>query len=95
MTAVTNSGPLIVLAKIHHLHLLASLYGTLIVPRAVYREVVEIGRARGYPDLDPSRPLPSRAPGGLGKVKGSSFPKTLELLGPSTALIREPRLRSQ
>jgi predicted nucleic acid-binding protein len=52
MTAVTNSGPLIVLAKINHLHLLPSLYDEVIVPQAVYRETVVVGRARGYPDAE-------------------------------------------
>ena len=45
MTAVANSGPLIVLAKVNHLHLLPSLYGEVIIPQAVFREAVVVGRA--------------------------------------------------
>ncbi len=50
MMAVTNSGPLIVMAKINHLHLLPVLYGEVIIPPAVYHEVVVVGQARGYSD---------------------------------------------
>lgn len=50
MTVVTDAGPLIVLAKLNHLHLLSALYREVIVPRAVYYEVVIEGQARGYPD---------------------------------------------
>jgi predicted nucleic acid-binding protein len=50
MTAVANSGPLIALAKINHLHLVPSLYGEVIIPQAVYHEAVVVGQARGYPD---------------------------------------------
>ena len=52
MTAVSNSGPLIALAKINHLHLLPVLYGEVIIASAVYHEVVEVGQMRGYPDAD-------------------------------------------
>jgi hypothetical protein len=55
MTAVTNSGPLIVLAKVNHLHLLPSLYGEVIIPQAVFREAVVVGRARGYADAETLR----------------------------------------
>ena len=50
MIAVTDAGPLIVLAKLNHLYLLSALYREVIIPRAVYREVVIEGQARGYPD---------------------------------------------
>jgi predicted nucleic acid-binding protein len=36
MTVVTDSGPLIVLAKTSHLHLLPILYSEVIMPPAVY-----------------------------------------------------------
>ena len=52
MTAVTNTGPLIVLAKLNHLHLLPALYGEVIVPHAVYRESIAVGQARGYHDAE-------------------------------------------
>ncbi len=51
MTVVTNSGPLIALAKLNRLDLLPSLYGEVIIPQAVYHKAVvdvwylqEIGR---------------------------------------------------
>ncbi|MGQ9554272.1 MAG: hypothetical protein ACUVWR_09185 [Anaerolineae bacterium] len=50
MPAVVNSGPLIVLAKLNHLHLLARLYGEVLVPKGVYDEVVVEGQALGYAD---------------------------------------------
>jgi predicted nucleic acid-binding protein len=52
MTAVINSGPLIVLAKLNHLHLLHHLYQEMLVPQAVYHETVTVGHQRGYPDAD-------------------------------------------
>ena len=52
MTATTNTGPLIALAKLNHLHLLPTLYGQLIVPQAVYDECVIVGQTRGYSDAD-------------------------------------------
>jgi predicted nucleic acid-binding protein len=50
MTAVTDAGPLIALAKLNHLHLLPLLYSRLIVPYAVHHECVVVGRAEGYAD---------------------------------------------
>ena len=40
MIVVSNATPLIRLAKIHSINLLQELFGTLIIPPAVYREVV-------------------------------------------------------
>jgi predicted nucleic acid-binding protein len=45
-----NAGPLIALGKLNRLHLLADLYGTVGIPRAVYNEVVTEGSLRGLPD---------------------------------------------
>lgn len=50
MIVVTNTGPLIVLAKLNHLHLLGALYERVVVPQAVYYEAVVHGQARGYSD---------------------------------------------
>ena len=50
MIAVADSGPLISLAKLDHLRLLPVLYERVVIPRAVYDEVVTIGLRRGYPD---------------------------------------------
>jgi predicted nucleic acid-binding protein len=50
MTPVTNTGPLVALAKLNHLHLLSTLFDTVIIPRAVYRECVLVGQERGYRD---------------------------------------------
>jgi len=50
MIAVINSGPLIALAKLNELRVLPALYGTVIIPQAVYTEAVVVGLARGYQD---------------------------------------------
>lgn len=47
---ITNAGPLMALAKLNQLHLLAELYGEVIVPDVVYSEVVSQGLVRGEPD---------------------------------------------
>lgn len=47
---VTDTGPLLVLAKLNQLELLLRLYGHVIVPEAVFQEAVLVGRRRGYPD---------------------------------------------
>lgn len=49
-TVVCNAGPLIALGKLNRLDLLAALYGRVLVPRAVYDEVVVQGMAQGAPD---------------------------------------------
>ncbi len=41
MPMIANAGPLIALGRIEHLALLPALYGEIIVPPAVYREVVQ------------------------------------------------------
>jgi predicted nucleic acid-binding protein len=46
MIVVSDSGPLIALAKIGKLELLRELFGEIITPRAVWIEVVEKGRGR-------------------------------------------------
>ncbi|BAD84401.1 predicted nucleic acid-binding protein, containing PIN domain [Thermococcus kodakarensis KOD1] len=46
MIVVSDSGPLIALAKIEKLELLRELFGEIVIPRAVWAEVVEKGRGR-------------------------------------------------
>lgn len=50
MIAVTDTGPLLVFAKLHLLHLLPGLYSSVQIPSAVYHEAIVTGTARGYPD---------------------------------------------
>ena len=46
MKVVSNSGPLIALAKVGKLYVLRELFGKIIIPRAVWVEVVEKGRGK-------------------------------------------------
>jgi len=50
MVVLCDAGPLIALAKLNRLDLLAELYEEVQTPRAVYGEVVVQGFARGAPD---------------------------------------------
>ena len=50
MKAIANSTPLIYLAKAGALHLLNHVYQEVIIPPAVYNEVVVKGLKKGYPD---------------------------------------------
>jgi len=50
MTAVIDTGPLLVFAKLQRLHLLATLYPDLLIPQVIYHEAVNVGLERGYPD---------------------------------------------
>lgn len=50
MIVVTNAGPLMALAKLGFLHLLGPLYGKVLMPGAVYDEVVQCGMDQGFPD---------------------------------------------
>ena len=43
---VSNSGPLIALATVGQLDVLGSLYGSVLIPGAVFREVTEAGGGR-------------------------------------------------
>jgi predicted nucleic acid-binding protein len=47
---IANAGPLIALAKLNQLYLLAALYAEVSVPQIVYTEVVTQGLAQGEPD---------------------------------------------
>ena len=49
-TAVSNSTPLIYLAKLGKLNILRDVYGRVIISKAVYDEVVKEGKERGLPD---------------------------------------------
>ncbi len=46
MIVVSNSSPLITLAKIGKLNILKELFGQIIIPKAVWVEVVEKGRGK-------------------------------------------------
>jgi len=50
MSAVSNAGPLIHLAKIGRLNLLKEIFEEIIVPRIVKAEVIDRGRQKGKPD---------------------------------------------
>ena len=50
MIVVTNSGPLMALAKLGLLDLLGRLYGKVYMPGAVYDEVVLRGEEGGFSD---------------------------------------------
>lgn len=47
--AISNSGPLIHLAKVGLLHLIR-IYDDVFVPKEVKYEVVDVGKAKGFPD---------------------------------------------
>jgi predicted nucleic acid-binding protein len=48
--AVSNAGPLLVLAKLNLLHLLETLYDQVHIPHSVYRETVVEGLRYGHED---------------------------------------------
>jgi len=50
VTVIIDSGPLMALAKLGLIDLLPRLYGQVSLPTAVFTEVVERGRERGYDD---------------------------------------------
>lgn len=50
MIVITNSGPLMALAKLGLLHLLGRIYGKVEMPEAVYDEVVLRGLEQGFSD---------------------------------------------
>lgn len=50
MTAVSNAGPLIHLAKIGRLNLLKEIFSEIIIPRTVKVEVADRGKEKGRPD---------------------------------------------
>ena len=50
MIVVTNAGPLMALAKLGLLHLLGRLYGEVLMPVAVYDEVVLRGMEQNFSD---------------------------------------------
>ena len=47
---ISNSSPLIFLAKINKLFLLKDLYKEIIIPQAVYKEVIVTGKIKQYGD---------------------------------------------
>lgn len=47
--AISNSGPLIHLAKVGLLHLIR-IYDDVVIPKEVKHEVVDVGKAKGYSD---------------------------------------------
>jgi len=50
MTAVSNAGPLIHLAKIGRLNLLKNIFNEIIIPETVKVEVIDKGKEKGKPD---------------------------------------------
>jgi len=61
LIVLADAGPLIALAKLNRLSLLTDLYSVVQIPRAVYREVVDAGLARGATDAHTIRLFLARA----------------------------------
>ena len=57
ITAVSDSGPLMALAKLGVLYRVFSIYATLIIPETVYHEVVTSGLVIGARDANGCRQL--------------------------------------
>lgn len=51
MIVVSNSGPLIALSKLGFLHILQKLFGKVILPEEVWKEVVEKGKGKPGSDI--------------------------------------------
>ncbi|UNQ73786.1 DUF3368 domain-containing protein [Infirmifilum sp. NZ] len=81
MRAVANSTPLIHLARTRALRLLGAVYEEVVIPRAVYEEVVVRGLERGFSDVEAVKSAVesglvrvAEAPGGEADVIARSAP---------------------
>jgi len=84
LPAVSNASPLIYLAKLHKLELLKSLYGRVIIPEAVFEEVIFKGKAFGASET-------YAIESAIGKlIHVQELPQ--ELIGKYRFLDRHPRL---
>jgi len=59
--AVANSTPLMCLVRLGKLDLLVRLFGRILIPEAVYREVVVRGEEAGHPEAHRGREGGDRA----------------------------------
>ena len=50
MVVVSNASPLIIMSKLGQLTLLPQLYDQVLIPQAVYEEVVVVGLRDGHTD---------------------------------------------
>ena len=80
MTAVSNSSPLILFSRIGRLHLLRTLFDELLVPPAVWHEVVTVGLGRaGQQELEQADWIRRR------ELPWSEVPATFAFLDPGEA----------
>lgn len=49
MKVVSNTSPIINLAAINHLDVLRQVFGTIVIPQAVYHEIVIVGAGNPVP----------------------------------------------
>lgn len=80
MKVVSNSGPLMALAKLGLLDLLPQLYEEVLVPAAVYAEVVARGTRLGYPDALPVQVATEKKRLTLVEVSDEELPSDLASL---------------
>ena len=74
MIVVTNSTPIISLAKIDKLHLLRDIFGKIYVPNAVYKEVALKGKGRpGSKEIEEAEWVASKLAGLACVLTGSSI----------------------
>jgi len=50
VSAISDTGPLLLFSKLNRLELLPALYGEILVAEAVYFEAVTVGKQRNFPD---------------------------------------------
>jgi len=84
---VSNAGPLMVLSKLHVLHLLPALYGRVHIVQSVYDEVATVGIREGYQDahtlslfLDQIQWLPEPVMTSVMELRGITETRYLVLL---------------